>query len=43
MNETQYEEIYLDEGKELTDLIQEWINDKFYIGENGELNYECLI
>lgn len=28
LNENKYEEIYLDEGQELTDLIQEWINDE---------------
>lgn len=28
MNDYNYDEIYLDEGKELTEIIQEWVNEK---------------
>lgn len=28
MKDYNYDEIYLDEGKELTEIIQEWVNDK---------------
>ena len=39
MNENQYEEIYLNEGQELTDLIQEYINDNILKVNNDRWSY----